>query len=593
MVSKMQRQMRHFEKRVIIIFLISVFALPCISCGNAGAPAGENEITIDVAPINEAALAQALAQSSMPDGGYRFATAAMERQFSVYATYYIRKAKESARLTLSPVKEETKEKIVERFLNISELDITDLYCAACLLGSDARLSDETKENISSYLDSIYDAELGCYLMFAGDKSDPYRMNIYSNHLIYLTSELLDIEIKPIDGWIKEAVKNIFDIENIVESNSTAYVRLYELAEAYNIEIPADSVECIKTMFQNSLDSLDTAEDIYLPVYLEDYLVFCGFADIDSSESREQIIGLLCDEKGLRENTFHQNDVIGLSAAVRALELAQYDFESHPQFNEIFAGFDAFMLEEDSYIQPCFAESNFVDTYYADALVHALGLEHSGSIREYCESHKQEILQRRAEYVCYYLKMLQRNGCLEMIENDRENIINGLLDTLDMISGSDEFISKQVFIINEIIKGLDILGEERPGMEEVYENIVSNYVISDNELQRVYDLSKLTEFVYLVSPNDKKALKKYCQELEEGLMELSAMETSNKIMLYGMALDVLTKADYSIAEELEQKIKSTLNQSQDDNGLYKGGDSDEDVVTFRDIYDAIMLYSAIG
>lgn len=53
----------------------------------------------------------------MEDGGYRFANAEFESQFSVYATYYIRMAKEYAGWSQSPISPETKSEIEEKFLN--------------------------------------------------------------------------------------------------------------------------------------------------------------------------------------------------------------------------------------------------------------------------------------------------------------------------------------------------------------------------------------------------------------------------------------------------------------------------------------------
>ena len=77
----------------------------------------------------------------MEDGGYRFANAEFESQFSVYATYYIRMAKEYAGWSQSPISPETKSEIEEKFLNASDMDLTDIFCAisSCLSGCSSSL----------------------------------------------------------------------------------------------------------------------------------------------------------------------------------------------------------------------------------------------------------------------------------------------------------------------------------------------------------------------------------------------------------------------------------------------------------------------
>lgn len=40
---------------------------------------------------------------------------------------------------------DTKENIVEKFLDSSKLDLTDIYCAALLLGNDEKVSNKTKK----------------------------------------------------------------------------------------------------------------------------------------------------------------------------------------------------------------------------------------------------------------------------------------------------------------------------------------------------------------------------------------------------------------------------------------------------------------
>ena len=48
----------------------------------------------------------------------------------------------------------------------------------------------------------------------------------------------------------------------------------------------------------------------------------------------------------------------------------------------------------------------------------------------------------------------------------------------------------------------------------------------------------------------------------------------------------------IVWELTHNIKVTLKGSQDNSGLFKGGDSNDDVVNYRNTYEAIVLIDLV-
>ena len=56
-------------------------------CSNSNVSLSNSSPTLP--EVNETSIAAAIEQSAMEDGGYRFANAEFESQFSVYATYYI------------------------------------------------------------------------------------------------------------------------------------------------------------------------------------------------------------------------------------------------------------------------------------------------------------------------------------------------------------------------------------------------------------------------------------------------------------------------------------------------------------------------
>lgn len=573
--------------RIMILFLI----VSCVACRSSGILDNESEIITKLPTINKKAIMQAIEQSSMPDGGYRFANAEYETQFSVYATYYIRKAKESAGISQVPIATENKDKIIEKFLNAERLDLTDIFCAVSLLEDNDELSSETKKNISSYFNTLYNDDLKCYVLH-----DSSTSNVYANYSVYMIAKLLSIEINPIINWLEKAVEDTFKAENISKEHSSTYILLLELAESHDLELPQHCITSVIEMFEKSLDDLQTVEKetgIYIPVYLMDYLDFSRILNIDSSAHWEKIIQYLCDENGVKENTFMQYDVIGLYATVRALELAQYDFKNHLDFKNVFDKFDDFMLNDDLYLGPGYTESNVMDTYYVDALIRTLKISSSNNIGEYCKENKDQILEMRVSDIYYYLELLKKNNLLEIIKDDRQDIVTKFLSTINDLTKDAENINYNISAINASINGLNILGESWKISDEYFNTAINEFVKSESIQQEVYDLAKLVEFICLTSPTKEEILQKYCQQLEDALIHLSVSDVSNKIMLQSMALDILEKSNYPIIQDVEEVIKDTLNQTQDNSGLFKGGDSNEDVVSFRNTYDAVMLYKEIS
>ena len=61
----------------------------------------------------------------------------------------------------------------------------------------------------------------------------------------------------------------------------------------------------------------------------------------------------------------------------------------------------------------------------------------------------------------------------------------------------------------------------------------------------------------------------------------------------MALNVFELSNYVVTSEFNQIVVNTLSQSQDESGLFKGGDSNDDLVSFRSTYDAVVLCESIN
>ena len=328
-------------------------------------------------------------------------------------------------------------------------------------------------------------------------------------------------------------------------------------------------------------------------FLMDYLDFSRFAGYDSSKNHDKVIRVLCDENGVKKDAFVEYDAYGLYATIRALKLANYNFESCVHFREVFNEFDSFLLSEDSYMSPGYVESNFVDTYYVDALIHDLGIDSSNTISQYCIENKPAILESDVLNIYYFLELLQRNDLLELVDAERDEIIQKLSSSIQVLASDPSSINANLPKINGCIKGLKILNENPQFSEEYYDAIVKNFSVSSDQQQKAYDLAGLIEFICLVSPDNIDDSKEYCHQLETTLIQLSAEDVSNKIMLQKMALNVFELSNYVVTSEFNQIVVNTLSQSQDESGLFKGGDSNDDLVSFRSTYDAVVLCESIN
>lgn len=343
---------------------------------------------------------------------------------------------------------------------------------------------------------------------------------------------------------------------------------------------------------NDLSGLSNSDDIYLPVFLMDYLEFSALTGTDTSDYCDSVLESLLDDDGIKRGVIDKYDAYGLYAATYALKLAKCDFDTYTNLGHIFDIYDSFLLSDGSFVAPGYVESNFVDTYYADALIHLLDIQSENDIRQYCEENKETILGSGVVNIYYYLDLLQRNDLLEIVNDEKNEIIDFLLDRLDSLLSDGVFSTKQWFDLSAVLKSLNLLEVGWELSEKQKDQIINNFNENDNQQLLVYDLGKFIDVLTLVCPEQHDMIQEYCRKLEKGLIAISDQEVSFKIMLESKALAVFSQSDYTLADETWQVIKETINKSQDDSGLYKGGDSIEDSVSFNNTYDAILLYEAV-
>ena len=345
------------------------------------------------------------------------------------------------------------------------------------------------------------------------------------------------------------------------------------------------------MFEKDLDSIDSltnGEDVYLPVYFLDYKEINYILGYDNPYYNQIIIDSLCDENGIKSGIISPYDSYGLYAAVRALELANLEFEPLAFVDSIFEDFDAFLLGDGIYIAPGKTTSNFVDTYYVDSIINHLNIDIENEISIYCSTKQQEIVESGIINTYYFLELLERNDLLNITITNKQEFAAQFETVLNQLFAESTIEQQYLPNINAAIKSIKILGGSYDIDDDIIQKIIANFTNNSNIQQSVYDLCKLIDFLVSVYSGENEMLSQYCIELEKKLINLSSLSCSNKLMLFYEAFNLFSKCDYQVSITLRDVTNKLLFYSQSNYGLYKGGDSNEDIESFRNTYYGIVL-----
>lgn len=544
------------------------------------------------------AIKVAVKQSAMPDNGFRFATAEYKNNKSAYATFYITSAEKIIRQRdeKTSINQEELLDLLEVTLSAPTLDLTDIYCAISLINDKNSISTSQKEIIENYLQSLYLAEVGCYSMPNIKNNAKDELYIYPTFLVNEIASFLDIKLEPVEEYLQNISKRIFDANAFNREDSSTYSLLLQLLQKYKINIPTSYADAIISMFENDLDSIDSLtnmEDIYFPVYFLDYKEICYVFKYDNPHYNQIIIASLCDGGGAKSGIIYPYDSYGLYAFIHTLELANYEFETHTMFDSLFCDFDAFLLGNGIYIMPGETTSNFVDTYYADSIINYLNIDVENELSIYCSSNQEEIIESGTVNAYYFLKLLQRNDLINTTITNKEYLIDQFAMVLDQLLTESVIEQQSLPTINAAIKSIRILEGNYDIDDNTIEKIISNYTYHSNQQQTVYDLCELIDFLCIICPNEHELLYQYCVELETQLIKLMNSSYSNKLMLFYRSFSLFEKSDYKVSTTLINATSKLLFYSQSDYGLYKGGDSSEDIESFRNTYYGVVLTDIIN
>lgn len=582
-------------KLIIILMSLSIF----VSC-SVKENLTKNESTIisyEMPAINVDGISTQIKRSLMNDGGYRFANTEYIKQISPFSTYYIREAKIYAGLISDNEPIEMMPFLLKKLEeDEGTFDLTDIFCTVMLNNDINNISKVAKENISKYFNSIYDKKNGNYSLVKDSNKDSYMLeDIYSTFLVKKISKLLNIETKPVDKWLKKVVEELLQFNNISSSNSSAYVMVLELLQLHDIEIEKYLFDPIIEMFEKDLEDISSLEEnnnIYLPVYLMDYLDLSLLLESDTSKYNNKIINSLCDENGIKGGVILQYDSFGLYATIRTLYMCGYDFKNYSNINIIFDMFDAFLLDESSYINPGYVESNFEDTYFVDSIIHALNIEGISDISIYCEKKMNDILLFNSIEMYYFLELLQRNNLLGIINEKKQEVTDILLSSLEYMLDETILVKEKLPYINSAIGALEILEEDWTIDESYIDVMIKEYRDSDNLQENTISIAELAKFINSINPN-RNEIKKLCDKIVENIVTLNKQDLINSLYVQSKSIGTLIDCDYSIPDNVILSVKDTLNKAKHSSGMFKGGGNYEDIISFRTTYDALFLLDIIN
>ncbi|WP_430111428.1 hypothetical protein [Paenibacillus sp. B1-33] len=582
---------KHFFR--IVLFLLSLSLVGCTAKLNSFSYESGN-ILPELLTINTKGIVEQIERSKMSDFGYRFANAEYSSQISSFATYYIREAQKNSGLisiddyiTMTP-------DFLRKFENESAMDLTDIFTTVMLVNDLEGISDLAKENISKYFDSLYDDRIGCYRLPNSNNSEIYAENVYPTFLVEQVAALLNLKTKSVDKWLKEASTELLQPNTITRKNSSAYVMMMKLMQSHHIELSKISSDMVKTMFENDLDNiaeLIKSNEVYLPIYLMDYLDFSLLLNIDSSDYHDLIIDSITDENEIKDGVIQAYDPLGLYAAIYSLKLAGYDFKTSPNFSDVFDVYNSFLLDESTYITPGYTESNFVDTYFVDAITNVLEIESPNSIDLYLYEKRDDILQSDPIVINNFLELLQKHNLLHIIDNKKQELVDGLFSSMDDILAKETLTAKKLPYVNAIIRALEILERNWSFSKTQVDEMIDSFTEIDNVPQNTMNLIELATFINLINP-DRDEIKPLCNEIISNIVHLNDLDLSNKLHVQSKALNLLQDLDYKIPNNVIKIVGDTLINAQHTSGLFKGGDATEDVVSFRSTYDALFLQKVI-
>lgn len=565
------------------VIILGLFILCICGCNTKR----EGTIINELEDVNVEGIRKAFDQSCIDENGYRFATAEYEGTPSSYATYYITQAKENFGSSTAKTDDADTIKLLDKLLEVQNPNLTDIYCAILLVHNPEKIDSEIGLRLRSYLESLYVNEYGCY-GFANVKLENKAEYVYPTYLVVAICEKNGCEYNDIDSWLIDTW-NSETSNNIDLNNSNAYQMLAELMLKRKMEIEPQSMERLISVYQEEIKELSEGKEskYYLPVLLMNYEALSQMSEAKNTLSEEDVINLMVDSNKHLKKIVTEYDAFGLYAAMRALNLS-----SHGKANELieyedtFGAYDVFQLTNNYYIQPGNTEANIIDTYYVNKISETCDIDTKDAIAKYCGSKLSDVEEMNVAEIFYLLSMMEDCGLIEKIpEATMSDLLTVSKETLgNMLENG--MAQDRIPAANYLLSIINIIDGEY---------IVKDYTptnIEGDDLSSLYYRAEQIILVARLTKNEKLSLK-YCKEMETDMLAiLNDSEVSRKLLLLDKCYEAFSESGYDPSEEFVNKTVEIINDSKCADGLYKGGDCNEDIESFENSYYGVKLINMI-
>lgn len=574
----------------VIMIILALFIVGCNSFDIANISSKEEKIN----NIEKEKILHVLSQSNISDGGYRFANQEFEREYSVYASFYINLAKQDIDIDSVHLSDQTKNKIIGRFLNSKNLNLIDVYCALSSI-EDYHVPNDIKEKISEYIRTLYVKEGGYYTLDSRGNSD-VNLQILTSYYVYEVAKMLGIndELKFSEDYIKNTVEKVCVKEKVTKERISLYKELFVLSDAYKIEIDGDIKKSILSMCESSFTNVENlAADIdkFGIEYVMESLEVCNYLAgiIEDKAYKSELLRFCVLKDGAINDKLFGYDVFKLYSLTHSLKLLDYDFKNSSNEFRVLKNIDDFSIGTNEYINPGYVESNLYDTYYAYSLLKEIGEVNNKEIIKYCNKYKQSVLSTdNLLELCLYIKLLHLNGMLNLVGNELDDLKNRLSQEWDRLKADKENFTKNLVAINNVMECMDIIGLEKFRSEKSYNELVRSYKDVDDYERNIYHSIEFIRFLNKIEYQDKVFLNSLCETLEKNIHSLECRRMENKLIICSMSYDLFNEIGYKTLNSTNGCIEKILRKSKSNSGLFYGGDSDEDVASFYSTYYAVTL-----
>ena len=503
-----------------------------------------------------------------------------------YATYYILSSKSIMGMEVSEEVQCVAEVFLNRLETSDEYALMDIYYTL-LLCDDIKISDNIKGKISRYVDSLK-TSYGYYVI-----NESYNVKNSIDALLptYMAVEILKKIDEPLNGmdtWLDEIETDI--IANY--KNNIEYIGIYKkyidimsfLGKQPNNELnPAIIFSDYQEYILNNKTEISSFSPIVLAALLKDFLMIAESLSDKTYIFQDIITDLFFVNGRIKPEIVNNYDAFSYNSV---LECASKVGINCSQFNNEIENFNKFQLHDYTYLLPGYIESDLHSTLNVTNIINTLDLDISNNVIEYMESIKTEVLLGNIFEVYLYLHIIENINGQSLIKDIKSELYNECYNAFNSYMIEGEIINPD--IIKLYAETLDILND---GFfdEEIKDRILSSLkTVSEigNIIPDTYNNSIILDVINIIG-YEGTYKNKVISELEEGLSEIIETPMSSKVLLLSQVIESIYESGQNVQQYKEDTLE-LICLSQHPSGLFKTGNTSDDVASFDSTAKALVL-----